>query len=45
MKTRSKRDFSPEFRLEKHIRTIEMEKDILKKATALLMPDSLNSSH
>lgn len=30
--------------LEKRIRDIEMEKDILKKATALLMSDSLNSS-
>lgn len=30
--------------LEKRIREIEMEKDILKKATALLMSDSLNSS-
>ena len=30
--------------LEKRIRNIEMEKDILKKATALLMSDSLNSS-
>ncbi|VAW79560.1 Transposase InsN for insertion sequence element IS911 [hydrothermal vent metagenome] len=30
--------------LEKTIRRIEMEKDILKKATALLMSDSLNSS-
>ena len=30
--------------LEKRIRAIEMEKDILKKATALLMSDSLNSS-
>jgi len=30
--------------LENRIRRIEMEKDILKKATALLMSDSLNSS-
>ena len=30
--------------LEKQVRRIEMEKDILKKATALLMSDSLNSS-
>ena len=30
--------------LEKRIREIEMEKDILKKATTLLMSDSLNSS-
>ncbi len=30
--------------LEKRIRRIEMEKDILKKATALLMSDELNSS-
>lgn len=30
--------------LEKTIRRIETEKDILKKATALLMSDSLNSS-
>jgi len=30
--------------LEKKIRRIEMEKDILKKATALLMSDSLNNS-
>lgn len=29
--------------LEKRIRDIEMEKDTLKKATALLMSDSLNS--
>jgi transposase len=29
--------------LEKRIRQIEMEKDILKKATALLMSDSLNN--
>jgi transposase len=29
--------------LEKKIRQIEMEKEILKKATALLMSDSLNS--
>lgn len=30
--------------LEKKIRQIEMEKEILKKATALLMSDSLNNS-
>ena len=30
--------------LEKRIRQIEMEKEILKKATALLMSDSLNNS-
>lgn len=30
--------------LEKKIRRIEEEKDILKKATALLMSDSLNNS-
>jgi transposase len=30
--------------LEKKIRRIEEEKDILKKATALLMSDSLNTS-
>jgi transposase len=30
--------------LEKPVRRIEMEKEILKKATALLMSDSLNSS-
>jgi len=39
---------SPEQRkikeLEKKIRLIEEEKEILKKATALLMSDSLNSS-
>jgi transposase len=29
--------------LEKRIRQIEMEKEILKKATALLMSDSLNN--
>jgi len=29
--------------LEKRIQRIEMEKDILKKATALLMSDSLNT--
>jgi len=29
--------------LEKRIRRIEMEKEILKKATALLMSDSMNS--
>ena len=31
--------------LEKRIRQIELEKEILKKATALLMSDSLNTSH
>jgi len=31
--------------LEKKIQRIELEKDILKKATALLMSDSLNNSH
>ena len=31
--------------LEKKIKRIELEKDILKKATALLMSDSLNNSH
>lgn len=30
--------------LEKTIRRIETEKDLLKKATALLMSDALNSS-
>ena len=30
--------------LEKKLRQVEMEKEILKKATALLMSDSLNSS-
>lgn len=30
--------------LEKRLREVEMEKEILKKATALLMSDSLNSS-
>lgn len=30
--------------LEKQLRRVEMEKDILKKATALLMSDSLNNS-
>lgn len=30
--------------LEKKIRDLEIEKDILKKATALLMSDSLNNS-
>ena len=29
--------------LEKRIKRIELEKDILKKATALLMSDSLNN--
>ncbi len=31
--------------LKKRIARIELEKEILKKATALLMSDSLNSSH
>ena len=31
--------------LEKKIKRIELEKDILKKATALLMSDSLNNSY
>jgi transposase-like protein len=31
--------------LKKRIQRIEMERDRLKKATALLMSDSLNSSH
>ena len=31
--------------LKKQIQRIELEKDILKKATALLMSDSLNNSH
>lgn len=31
--------------LKKRIQRIEMESDILKKATVLLMSDSLNSSH
>ena len=39
---------TPELRkikeLEKQIKRIEMEKEILKKATALLMSDSLNNS-
>ncbi|MFT5520626.1 MAG: transposase [Enterobacterales bacterium] len=30
--------------LKKQIQRIELEKDILKKATALLMSDSLNNS-
>lgn len=30
--------------LEKRIKDIELEKEILKKATALLMSDSLNNS-
>jgi transposase len=30
--------------LEKQLRRVETEKEILKKATALLMSDSLNSS-
>ena len=31
--------------LEKRIKQVEMEKEILKKATALLMSDSMNTSH
>jgi transposase len=31
--------------LKKRIERIELEKDILKKATALLMSDSWNNSH
>ena len=31
------------YELEKKIRRIEMEKDILKKATALLMSDAMNN--
>lgn len=31
--------------LKKRIQRVEMERDILKKATALLMSDSLNNSH
>ncbi len=31
--------------LKKRIERIELEKDILKKATALLMSDSLNNSY
>jgi transposase len=31
--------------LEKRIQRIELEKEILKKATALLMSDSLNNSN
>ena len=31
--------------LKKRLQCVEMERDILKKATALLMSDSLNSSH
>jgi len=31
--------------LKKRLQRVEMERDILKKATALLMSDSLNSSH
>ena len=31
--------------LKKRIERIELEKEILKKATALLMSDSLNNSH
>ena len=32
-------------RLKKRIKYLEEEKDILKKATALLMSDSLNTNH
>ncbi|ROI64933.1 hypothetical protein BFD21_23870 [Escherichia coli] len=44
-----KRNFSAEFKresaqLRKKLQRIEMENEILKKATALLMSDSLNSS-
>lgn len=31
--------------LKKILQRVEMERDILKKATALLMSDSLNNSH
>ena len=31
--------------LKKRLQRVEMERDILKRATALLMSDSLNSSH
>lgn len=31
--------------LKKRLQRIEMEMDILKKTTALLIPESLNSSH
>ena len=31
--------------LKQRLQRVEMERDILKKATALLMSDSLNSSH
>jgi transposase len=31
--------------LKQRLQHVEMERDILKKATALLMSDSLNSSH
>ena len=31
--------------LEKHVKRLEMEKDILKKASALLMSDSMNGLH
>lgn len=31
--------------LKKRLQRVEMERDILKKATALLMSDSLNRSH
>jgi len=31
--------------LKKRLQRVEMERDILKKATALLMSDSLNNSH
>lgn len=46
--THSAHPLTPEQRkineLEKKIRRIEMEKEILKKATALLMSDSMNNS-
>jgi transposase len=31
--------------LKKRLQRVEMKRDILKKATALLMSDSLNNSH
>jgi transposase len=31
--------------LKKRLQRVEIERDILKKATALLMSDSLNNSH
>jgi transposase len=31
--------------LKKQVKRLEMEKDILKKASALLMSDSMNDSH